>query len=280
MTLQKKIIKKSSKDSFHYKHLRKNQSKHYLKPYLPYIPILLLLCLGLITINLLSGRQKITTPNFNQNELLALTNYQRHLYNEKALVINPMLSKIAQQKINNNSFINLNKIKIKQNYAYGFQNSSNIITAWEAKSNSKNNLLNTNFSQVGYAFKEIKDNTGKSFKPLVVVIYSQNSNYLSRITFKVNNRINKSAPDSSITNFKDKLISRISIYSNGTIPSIVLIIISTILAIYLILRHLIFLKKLVLNGEKILLNNIWFDILIIIVILVAVYMTGAVGYIS
>ncbi len=61
MTLQKQIKKSKPNYSFHYKQIKHGKSHHYIKPYLPYLPIVLISVLGFSLSSYISSRSYTLT---------------------------------------------------------------------------------------------------------------------------------------------------------------------------------------------------------------------------
>src|SRR5665647_1797248 len=76
-----------------------SKSKHYMQAYWPYIPMLMIVGLGLL-VNIIWSNHGVLGINsdFSDSSLLASTNAQRTADNESQLSIDPLLSRAAQAK--------------------------------------------------------------------------------------------------------------------------------------------------------------------------------------
>ncbi len=76
MTFQKNKKKVKQPYLFHYKNTPKNHSRHYIKPYLPYLPIILIFGLGFPLSSYLARNY---IPTNNSNFLTSQINANNHL---------------------------------------------------------------------------------------------------------------------------------------------------------------------------------------------------------
>ncbi len=275
MTLQKQKKQVISKDSFHYKHFKKKKSHHYLKPYYPYLPILALILLGtivLISVNKIGGQP----TNLSSNSLIGSANKIRLKDGLASINLNSNLSKIAQDSANQIAGGYQTKIEVSS-LAEGFNNSSEVIGAWMSNQMTKSELLNTNLRNVGFGIAQDFHQTAKY---VVVAVYQSTSGNVSHITFYVPPSQN-SQKNSPSNNFSDqKLISRIVLITSNPLYQEMIIVVLALLATIFFLRHLIFFKKVLVEGEKIILNNVWLDVVIIITVFIGIYLLQTVGFIS
>ncbi len=280
MTLQKKPKTVIKKDSFQYKHFKKNKSHHYLKPYFPYLPLFILIMIGSIAI--IFANNIGSNNNFTVSKLLSLANSIRSSNHKSQLAINNNLSQIAQLNANlinsnnnkNETLISNNSNNsIGENVAYNFSSPNQTIQAWLSDQNLNQLVLNNNFNSVGFGI--VKNHTSNS-KFIVVAVYANSStNNLSEITFNV--PFNKTNNNIKLISGKERLVSRLSLIDSNPIYQTSLIVILVFLVFLFIVRHLVFLKKSIINGEKILLNHIWLDILVVLIIFLGIYMTQIIG---
>ncbi len=271
MTLQKQKKQVISKDSFHYKHFKKKKSHHYLKPYYPYLPMLALIIVGstiLININ--------KPTNFSISSLINSTNQARLSNNLNSVNLNKNLSVLAQDSASKIADRSTTSTSVGT-VAEGFNNSSQIISAWLSNNSSRVQLLSGNLQNIGFG---IAKTSNQSTKYVVVAMYQSTSGEVSHITFYVPPRQTGNKTNSNTTLSNQKLISRIILITNNTFYQELLIVGVFILATLFFLRHLIFFKKVLVQGEKILLNNIWLDIVVIVAIFIGVYFIQTVGFIS
>ena len=271
MTLQKQKKQVISKDSFHYKHFKKKKSHHYLKPYYPYLPILALI---LVSSVILIAVNRVT--NISVNSLVSSTNKARSDNGLSSVNINNNLNYLAQNSANQIASDTIEGTSVGS-VAVGFHNSSQVISAWLSNNSSRAQLLNSSLQNVGFG---IAKSLSQSSKYIVVADYQSNSGEVSHITFYVPMHQTNGKSTTNVNLSNQKLISRIVLITNNPIYQDLLIIIVAMLLALFILRHLIFFRKVLVQGEKILLNNVWFDIVVIIAVFIGVYFAQTIGFIS
>src|SRR5215469_74799 len=79
------------------------QSKHYAKPYLPYLPLIAIVGIGVVINSAFASHMRGvlgTTTNVSATQLLADTNVQRTKYQEIPLQLDNQLTEAAQAKAN------------------------------------------------------------------------------------------------------------------------------------------------------------------------------------
>ncbi len=174
------------------------QTKIYLKPYWPYLPMLLIIIVGLVL-----GSPRISTnrpkgvlafaTNTSTDGLLSATNSQRTSNGKSTLGLNSLLEKAAQNKANDmvarnywshntpdgqEPWIFIQNVGYKyskagENLAYGFTTSDDTITGWMNSPTHKANLLDPNFNEVGFGIANSNDYNQSGPETLVVAMYGQ-----------------------------------------------------------------------------------------------------------
>jgi uncharacterized protein YkwD len=147
-------------------------SKHYLKAYSPYIPMLLIVGVGFLISSAWSNSQHVlgASSDLSTVSLLKYTNIQRQKNSESALSLNDDLMSAAQAKaesmVQENywshtspngqtpwSFIvasGYNYQLAGENLAYGFSNAEAAITGWMNSPEHRANILSTDYQNVGF----------------------------------------------------------------------------------------------------------------------------------
>lgn len=172
------------------------QSRHYVKTYWPYLPVLAIMLCGFVLNNWL-GKVNHSVLGYatdvSSSALLADTNSQRAAQGEKALAINSQLTAAAQAKANDMAardywshvtpdgqqpwvFIDNAGYSYQaagENLAYGFGTSAQIIDAWMNSPEHRANILNASYQDVGFGIINIANYQGEGPQTLVVAMYAQ-----------------------------------------------------------------------------------------------------------
>ncbi|HSX44784.1 MAG TPA: CAP domain-containing protein [Candidatus Saccharimonadales bacterium] len=180
----------------HHKH-----TKVYLKTYWPYLPMLLIVVIGLV----LGTPRPLTHPPTNKHGVLAYatntsvsgllqaTNNQRNANGAASLSLNSQLDSAAQTKANdmvNRNYWSHNTpdgqepwvfiqnagyqyTKAGENLAYGFTTSDDTITGWMNSPSHKANLLDTAFKDVGFGIANGNNFNNSGPETVVVAMYGQ-----------------------------------------------------------------------------------------------------------
>jgi hypothetical protein len=164
---------------------KKHFTKQHAKVYWPYLPLILLLIGGLF-LNIWQPLQKNNSATLayateiSRSALLSSTNSQRASHGAGALSINSQLNSAAQAKANDmvardywahNTpdgkepwvFIDAqgyNYTKAGENLAYGYSTSNETIIGWMNSSSHRANMLDTEFTEVGFGFINSPDYVG------------------------------------------------------------------------------------------------------------------------
>lgn len=167
-----------------------------MKAYWPYLPVFAVLGLG-IFINSFVGRMHHNVlgyaTNISSQVLLAETNGERLSSHAPALNLNNKLTAAAQAKANDMakrgywshvtpdgkqpwSFVEASGYQYKaaaENLAYGFGTSDQVMTAWVHSPEHRDNLLNPNYQDVGFATANVADYQGNGPETIVVAMYGE-----------------------------------------------------------------------------------------------------------
>ncbi|MBI3624512.1 CAP domain-containing protein, partial [Candidatus Saccharibacteria bacterium] len=181
------------------RHTRSPKHKHtkrYLQTYWPYLPMLLIVLIGLI----LGGARP--SHRFNRgvlgyatdvkvSGLLQATNDQRSAQAVAKLKLNDQLDSAAQAKANDMVTRNYwshttpdgqqpwifiqqagyTYIKAGENLAYGFANSIDVVSGWTNSPTHRANLLDSAFSEVGFGIANSSNFNQSGPETVVVAMY-------------------------------------------------------------------------------------------------------------
>ena len=303
-TKQKSKIPASQKKRSGLHHRR---DRSYTKAYWPYIPIVIVFSLGLVLNSWLSSRPKVlgASSNFSVSALLNATNSQRSAYNQPSYELNSQLDAAAQTKANDMvtknywshntpsgqtpwSFITsagYNYQLAGENLAYGFNNASQVISGWMNSPEHRANILDSGYKDVGFGVASSVNYLGHGPEVLVVAIYAEPLGAAGNISS------NGSAPNSVLgqttskspsgTQTPESIVSRVQLMTGGrAIWSLTALSFATGIGLCLfVVRHSRRLKRLVIDGERIIVKHYALDIILAIVISIGFILTRSGGVI-
>lgn len=170
------------------------RSKPYMKTYLPYLPMLLVVGLALV-INAVWTHTGVlgVQQDFTASTLLQATNTQRANYNAPALTLDPQLTAAAQAKAADMASLNYwshtspsgqtpwtlvtesgyQYQAAGENLAYGFDSANATIAGWMSSPEHRDNLLSANYQQVGFGVAQAADFQGHGPTTIIVAEYAQ-----------------------------------------------------------------------------------------------------------
>ncbi|MEK7602880.1 MAG: CAP domain-containing protein [Patescibacteria group bacterium] len=172
-------------------------TKHYVKTYWPYLPMILVVLVGL-----LFGGHPASARNrgvlayatsVSIGGLLSSTNTQRAAAGAVSLTNNSQLNSAAQSKANDMVARNYwshetpdgqqpwvfiqnagySYTKAGENLAYGFTTSSDTINGWMNSPSHKANMLDTAFTEVGFGFANSENFNSSGPSTVVVAMYGK-----------------------------------------------------------------------------------------------------------
>lgn len=172
------------------------QSKHYSKTYWPYLPLLLIVGVGLVLSNSWAHQDKGVlgyAVAVSPSGLLQDTNTQRSADHETALMQNAQLNSAAQAKAEDMAKQNYwshvspegeqpwqfienagyNYATAGENLAYGFGSSSAVLNAWMHSAEHRANILNAKYQDVGFGIVNAANFQGHGAETIVVAMYGQ-----------------------------------------------------------------------------------------------------------
>lgn len=239
--------------------------------------------------------------DITNKQLLSSTNAQRKINNEPVLELNKQLSAAAQKKANDMvaenywshsspdgtapwKFIKKSGYdyqKAGENLAYGFTDADQVIAGWMNSKSHRNNLLDSNYEDVGFGFADSQnfDNNGPT--TVIVAMYgttqpvvtpaSQSSGDVQSYNTLVQNGAEPGA----------QTISRVQSFTDGAWPwsSYLIGLLTGAVAVFLVLKHSIALKRMVVEGEKFLIEHPLLDATLLLVVIVGFIITQQAGVI-
>ncbi|MDB5181397.1 MAG: hypothetical protein JWP13_160 [Candidatus Saccharibacteria bacterium] len=269
-------------------------SKHYLKAYHPYLPLLFLVIVGLAINVIWTARTNVlgSSTSLTSTELLQDTNNERLHNNQDPLKLNAKLSSAAQAKANDMAaknywshtapsgdkpwkFIQKSGYEYYaagENLAYGFGDSSATITGWMNSREHRANLLHPDYQEVGFGIMTAKNYQGHGQTTIVVAMYAEPaipglSDFSSAATIV--------QPDVPL-----RTVSRVQLLTGGTAPwSYSLILLATLIAAaWFIIRHLKFWHRVVVQSEEFIVEHKFLDVLIVAAAVTGFLLTRTAGF--
>lgn len=271
-------------------------SKHYLKTYYPYLPLLLIVLVGL-AINLfwtartgvLGARTSLTST-----ELLQDTNAERSAGDEDSLKLSTKLSAAAQAKANDMvarnywshttpdgktpwTFISgsgYSYYTAGENLAYGFSNAEDTINGWMNSREHRANILNADFTEVGFGIAPAHNFQGHKDTTVIVAMYAEPAII-----------VDGNAASSASTDLPGEIpvrsVARIQLMTHGEAPwSLLLASVVSLLALYIFFRrHYKIWKRVVVESEEFVIHHKFLDFLFIATAVAGFVLTRSAGFI-
>jgi hypothetical protein len=315
-----------------------------LKVYWPYIPMIVLLIGGMF-LNVWQPLQSSRTATLayatemSRSGLLSGTNSERAQSGSGALTINSKLNAAAQAKAQDMVdrdywshttpdgeqpwvFIDAQGYsyqKAGENLAYGFSNSGETITGWMNSPSHKANLLDGEFTEVGFGFSNSPNFVGTGEETIVVAMYANPTaepiqasaadpvaqpqtkpSSVQQSTQAPVEPITEEAPVEEIAIIEDTVTpvknlptttdtpvveresQRITLaqqLTNGNAPWIAVVISSLGfgLAMIWLVKHYVLVRRYIIEGEHFVAHHPIMDLIVIIIIAAAVYLSQSTG---
>lgn len=287
-------------------HHRKRQGTHhrhskpYLKTYWPYLPMVIIVGLGLMVNGALTSHQRVlgATSDFSQATLLDATNSARLKQGESQLQPDTQLTQAAVAKANDmatknywahNSpdgktpwaFITAAGYSYSvagENLAYGFGDGQAVIKAWLNSPEHRANILNANYQQVGFGVASVANFMGKGPAVIVVAEYAQPSTAVANIHFTVAQQ--SVAGVSTTAEPSVKTISRFqTLTGQSALAAYAISAIIGAAATIFIIRHTRKIHRWVTRSEYFIAHHPWLDIAMVLVVTVGYVITRSSGVI-
>lgn len=282
----------------------KKHPHHYAKVYWPYIPLVMFVIVGLWVGKPFVERSQrgvlAYTTDVTSADLLIDTNQVRHEQGSQDIQLNPQLSQAAQAKAsdmaNRNYWSHLTPDgktpwvfidktgyqyqKAGENLAFGFADTNDIIKGWMNSPAHKENLLNNNYSEVGFGIANSQNFQGNGPATIVVALYGEPG---TRPTSSENSNSNHDVAafttDNPIANQANTTISKAQTITNGKAPWITfaLGLMGGAALVYVIVKNSVGLHRALKKGEKFVLKHPILDITVIVFVAVCALLSRSVG---
>lgn len=292
----KKSVHAKKRQAKHHRH-----SKHYLKSYWPYLPMLMIVGVG-IAINSVwsTGSVLGAQSDFSAMSLLNQTNDKRASNQEPSLTIDPQLTKAAQDKANDMvahnywahtapdgktpwTFIEKSGYQYQaagENLAYGFSNATDTITGWMNSTEHRANILNASYENVGFGVAQAPNYQGKGPQTIVVAEYGQPVSSAATITFTVP-KPSQVAGVHTNTELSAKPVSRIQLLTDGRAAwsALALSALTGAALALFVVRHGFRVRRSISRGEAFIVHHPYLDIAIVFIAVAGFVLTRSSGII-
>jgi hypothetical protein len=193
LTAKTKRTRKSVDKRVAGRHHKRND--HYMKAYWPYLPLALVVAVGIFANSLLGMQQRGVlgyATDVSAGVLLSETNNQRTTNSLGGLALNSVLNQAAQAKANDMAardywshntpdgntpwtFFTAAGYQYQtagENLAYGFDTSASTVTAWMNSPGHRANILNNTYKEVGFGIANSANYQGTGPETIVVAMYA------------------------------------------------------------------------------------------------------------
>jgi hypothetical protein len=270
-------------------------SKHEHRHYWPYIPFVIL-TIGLAIVTSLSGMRATnvlgSSDGITQDGLLRATNETRTSNEEIALSSSQKLTKAAQAKANDMVardywshetpdgkqpwvFVERQSYSFNaagENLAYGFSSSDEVIRGWLNSQSHRDNLLSSDFEQVGFGIAESDNFRGDGPETIVVALYARPGT-LAQDSSAGQVLANQSAETFGITRLETMFGASgpVAIFVAGSVLSLVIG--------FMIARHIFLFKRLAKRGESFVLHHPVLDVTIVSLCILGAFLAQTAGFV-
>ena len=289
------------------------QGKHYLKVYWPYVPMLLIVLVGLFFGTPKENRQHgvlAYASEMSSQQLLNATNAQRSSNDKKALTINPKLTSAAQAKAKDMatrnywshttpdgkapwSFVESSGYsyqKAGENLAYGFATSNDTVTGWMNSQTHRDNLLDASFSEVGFGFVDAESYNNSGRETIVVAMYGAPQG-AATVTGNTDDTASHLQGDTAIPASNNsssatlaeqtKSVTVLQSLTGGSTPWIAFFVglVSGIALLFVTVKHGLAFKKVLVQGEQFMLHHPLLDIGLVGLVMISYVLSQNTGFI-
>lgn len=271
----------------------KRHKKHYMKVYAPYLPAFIGLIVGiglLLPAKLPSVKSVLGYgTSVSTDGLLKETNKSREGDGDKNLVLNGSLSSAAQAKADDMArrdywshntpdgkqpwyFINQAGYKYSEaseNLAYGFTSSKDTIIGWMNSPEHRKAMLNKDYVDVGFGIANSTDYQDQGPETIVVAMYAKPQ------------KASLAGTASVLGDSSSRSISNGQIITKGGLAwlNIILGIGIGLIAMYLVTKHSVRLRRKFKHGERYILKNPALDATMISLLVLLFALSKTVGFI-
>lgn len=341
------LVAKSKKRSNSIHHKRRTGSHHkhdrnYTSTYWPYLPLAIIVGIGMLFNTFWAGAINGVlgyATNTSISGLLQETNSQRAGGGLAALGLNSKLNAAAQAKANDMASRNYWSHNTPEgnppwvfisnagyayttageNLAYGFDSSSSTVTGWMNSAGHRANIMNSNYTEVGFGFADSADYQSTGPQTIVVAMYAapdtpapapapaptqpksapkplpvsapvtpaaeppaptEEAKAETNVTVAASEEDKKDIV-ASVKPVSSQPVSRIQLLTNGTAPWSVMVVsmLAAVCVAIFIFRHGVFWHRALVRGERFIIKHHLLDIALIIIGVLGFILTRSAGMI-
>ncbi len=279
-------------------------SKDYIRPYVPYLPMILIVLIGLfVNTSLAHANTDVLgfSTDVSVTNLLADTNAQRIGGKDKALVLDSQLMVAAQDKANDMvsrnywshntpdgktpwTFMQAAGYKYQaagENLAYGFNTSASALNGWMNSPEHRANILNRDYSQVGFGIVNAPNYRGDGPETVIVAMYGEPIKGTDSSAVNAAKVLgdNTTSPTSNKHSASQR-IARIESWSGGSTQAFFVVsVLAAGAAVWLILRHSLAWRRVLVRSERFVVRHRMLDILMVVTVTLGFILTRSAGFI-
>lgn len=282
--------------------LHHKQSKHYAKPYLPYLPLIAIVGIGVVINGAWSSHMHGVlgaSTDISATQLLADTNSQRASNHETALSLDNELTQAAQSKAEDMAlrdywshttpdgktpwtFINATGYQFAaagENLAYGFSSSDALMNGWMNSPDHRVNVLDKVFTQVGFGIAQSQNFQGHGPETIVVAEYAEPATLVSTQDANLSGQPG-SLPATVVSAPEASNVSRMQTLNVQEPWAVFAVsVITTLAALWFILRHGLFFRRTLVKSEAFVVHHPLLDVVIMTVTTFGILLTRTTGFI-
>lgn len=276
------------------------QSKHYIKPYWPYLPLIGIVSLGVLLNGAWTSHMHGVlgyATNVSATQLLADTNTQRTDNHEQALQLNNQLTAAAEAKATDMaqhnywshdtpdgrtpwSFMTAAGYQFAaagENLAYGFNSSEDIMNGWMNSPEHRTNVLNKVFTQVGFGIANATNYQGHGPQTIVVAMYGEPATVASIANAPGGTNTMPATVVSEPQSTQVPRVQAISMANSWDVFAIYTVV--SIGVLWFVIRHGLFARRALVMSEEFIIHHPFLDIAIVSVATAGVLLTRTAGFI-
>lgn len=285
-------------------HLRRHgkhqkHTKRFKDTYWPYLPLLLVVGVGLLASSVWSGAGRGVlgaTTGITASSLLADTNTERHHDHEQSLRLNSQLTQAAQAKAADMAsrdywshttpdgmqpwtFIDNTGYRYSsagENLAYGFGSADATVRGWMNSAEHRANILDSDYSEVGFGVATAPNFQGQGRQTIVVAMYAEPAATANLASAPVAHK----AQNFASTNSPTQQVARAQLLSAQPWTLLIVIAIASFAAGMFVLRHAIFWHRALVRSEAFIIKHHKLDLVFVGVAVIGVILTRTAGFIQ
>lgn len=297
---------KQAQRTRHHSNLRPKHkhTKDYLKPYWPYVPVILLMGFAVWLAQPLYARRSHQSvlayaTSMNSQQLLNSTNTSRQADKLETLKLNEQLAKAAQDKANDMvakdywahatpdgtqpwAFVTTAGYqyqKAGENLAYGFLTSDETIQGWLGSPSHRANMLDPDFNEVGFGFANSRNFDKNGPATVVVAMYGRSMlvPMMSRESMQTGTGFNTVNTTNRLGTTQS--LNRAELWFGRAFPWIsmaIAVCVGSLLTL-LAVKYGRFIRKKIAQGEAFIAHHPLLDLSLVLVIAVGILLTRQLG---